>query len=119
VARIEDTIGITYRQLDHWCKAEYLRPEGGNGVQRSWPEQEIKIGRMMARLVAIGMKPERAAFYARQAVVERVPMTLEFRDGKLRVRGHFSRAIRSHLDRQQQVRDARKYTPLDSSEKAC
>jgi len=106
MARIEDAMGISYRQLDHWCKEGYLRPTGGNGTQRVWSEEEIKIGKMMSRLVAIGFTPSAASGYARDAVGGGA-MLLEFRGGKLRVRGPFSDAVRSHLAHQQQVRLSR------------
>lgn len=115
MARIEDKMGISYRQLDHWCKEGYLRPEGGNGTQRSWPDIEIKIGRMMSRLVAVGISPGRAAIYARMAVVDHTPMLLEFREGKLRVRGPFSHAIRLSLQDHQRVRDSRSYEDKEAS----
>lgn len=120
MARIEDSMGISYRQLDHWAKEGYLRPvheEGGS--QRSWPETEIRIGRMMSRLVAIGITPSRAAEYSRDAIVNKTPMLLEFFDGKLRVRGPFSRAVRKAIERQQSVRDARKYVGVDRQDRAC
>lgn len=110
VARIEDSMNISYRQLDHWCKEGYLKPEGGNGTQRVWPEIEIRIGRMMSHLVAIGIKPEKAAFYAREAIVNKTPMLLAFEDGKLKARGCFSRAVRDSLP-------SRRSDP--ENEKAC
>ncbi|HEV2175253.1 MAG TPA: hypothetical protein VGR71_16890 [Nitrospira sp.] len=119
MARIEDSMGISYRQLDHWSKEGYLRPEGGRGAQRVWPEVEVRIGRMMSRLVAIGIKPEKAAYYAREAIVNCTPMLLEFRSGKLRVRGPFSQEVKKSLTRQQEIRDARQYRPLDSQGEAC
>lgn len=112
MSRIEDKMGISYRQLDHWSKEGYLRPEGGNGTQRNWSEVEIKIGRMMSRLVAIGIKPEKAAFYARSAVVNKTPMLLEFNNGKLRVRGPFSDAIKLSISRAQQDQHSRAYPDL-------
>jgi DNA-binding transcriptional MerR regulator len=99
MARIEDSMNISYRQLDHWCKEGYLKPEGGNGTQRVWPEGEIRVGRMMSHLVAIGIKPEKAAVYAREAVVNKKPMLLAFEGGKLKARGLFSRAVKASLPR--------------------
>lgn len=115
MSRIEDSMGITYRQLDHWCKEGYLRPEGGTGTQRVWPEREIRIGRMMSRLVAIGIMPNRAAIYARAAIVDRTPMLLEFQNGKLRVRGPFSDAVREGLYEQQRIRDSRRYVDKEKA----
>jgi hypothetical protein len=119
MSRIEDKMNISYRQLDHWCREGYLKPEGGNGTQRSWSEIEIKIGRMMSRLVAIGMTPSAASGYARSAVEDGAVMLLEFRSGKLRVRGSFSSAIRRHLERQQEIRDSRSWSSVDSEKEAC
>lgn len=117
--RIEDRMNVTYRQLDHWCRAGYLRPSGGNGVQRNWSTQEIRIGRMMSHLVAIGITPSKAALYARLAIVEHKWMLLEFRDGKLRVRGPFSEAIRAAIFGNYQQKESREYAPgFDSQEKA-
>lgn len=116
MARIEESMGISYRQLDHWCKEGYLLPDGGNGTQRVWSDTEIKIGRMMAHLVAIGMTPGKAAIYARAAVVDKAPMLLEFRSGRLVVRGHFSAAVRAALAT---GKSGNKSAGLDSREKAC
>jgi hypothetical protein len=109
VSRIEQTMGISYRQLDHWSKEGYLLPKTGEGSQREWPDQEIRIGRMMSRLVAIGISPSRSAYYARAAIVNKTPMLLEFNNGKLRVRGPFAKAVRMHLEEQRMLRDSAKY----------
>ena len=119
MARIEDSMGITYRQLDHWCKEGYLRPETGAGSQRVWPETEIRIGRMMSRLVAIGFTPGQASGYARSSIVDGATMLLELNEGKLKVRGPFSSAVKRALRVQQETRNSRGYVALDSEEKAC
>jgi DNA-binding transcriptional MerR regulator len=118
MSRIEDSMGISYRQLDHWSRCGYLRPDGGDGVQRIWPHSEIRIGRMMSRLIAIGLTPETAAEYARAAVENNVTMLLELRDGKLRVSGAFARAVRRSLVRNQQIRDSRNYGTTSEEAKA-
>jgi hypothetical protein len=113
-------MNISYRQLDHWCKEGYLLPEGGeDGTQRSWPEIEIKVGRMMSHLVAIGMTPGKAAVYARAAVVDRKKMLLEFRDGRLRARGPFADSVREGLERGREIRDGRKYRGANDNEKTA
>lgn len=117
--RIEDSMHISYRQLDHWCRAGYLQPVYGDGAQRVWPETEIRVGRMMSHLVAIGIKPEKAASYAREAIVNHTAMLLELRNGKLRVRGPFSHAVRENLVNAEQIRNSRSYTQLDRQEEAC
>jgi hypothetical protein len=66
--RPEDQMGITHRQLDHWVRQGYLAPvvaAPGTGNSREWLPIEIEIGRRMARLVAAGFVPERAAVIAR------------------------------------------------------
>lgn len=110
MARIEDEIGISYRMLDHWTKEGYLRPTKEPGSsQRAWPAVEIKIGRMMAHLVAIGIAPAKAAVYARQGVVLKVPMRIELKDGKLSASGTFAKAIKRDLEYRQAIRDSRKF----------
>ena len=49
--------GISYRQLDFWQRARYLRPERtwrgrkrGSGSPWSWPKGELEIARRMGRL---------------------------------------------------------------------
>jgi DNA-binding transcriptional MerR regulator len=116
--RIEDRMGISYRQLDHWCKEGYLKPEGGNGTQRVWPQKELRIGRMMSRLIALGVTPSFAAVYARDAVENRASMVLEFYQGRLHVTGRFSKLLKEDLVRLREIRDSRKYR-LDKKDKAC
>ncbi len=117
--RIEDRMGISYRQLDSWCREGYLRPVRSPGSQRTWPELELRIGRMMSRLVGLGITPYYAAYYARAAVEHKIPMLLEFRNGKLSVKGPFASTLKQALKRQQEVRDAREYPELDRQERAC
>lgn len=70
--------GITYRQLDHWTRAGYLRPvpmggagraepvdEGGSGHWRDWPDEELHVARMMGLLTEAGVIPEVAHKVAR------------------------------------------------------
>lgn len=119
MARIEDSMHISYRQLDHWCKEGYLLPEGGeDGAQRSWSDIEIKVGRMMSHLVAIGITPAKAAVYARDAVVNKKKMLLEFKNGKLIARGSFADSVKQGLERAQEMRDGRKYRGADNNEQA-
>lgn len=103
-------MGISYRQLNHWCAEGYLQPvEPPNGGRREWPDVEIRIGRMMSRLVAVGITPARAAYYARKAVVDKTPMLLEFRGGKLIVSGPFARAVRISLARRKVEYESQSY----------
>lgn len=65
------TAGITYRQLDHWCKTGYLRPavaSPGSGYQRKFPPEEREIARLMVSLTAVGVEPSAAARAARDGV---------------------------------------------------
>ena len=110
MARIEDEIGISYRMLDHWTKEGYLRPiKEPESAQRVWPEVEVRIGRMMAHLVAIGVAPAKAAIYARQGIVQNRRMRIEIEGGRLSVSGPFARAVKRDLEYRQSVRDSRKY----------
>lgn len=70
--RIQDLLGVTYRQYDHWLRAGYLHPIGGNenGTQRHLSPEELKIAKLMARLVDVGFAPKHAAHYARTAVTD-------------------------------------------------
>lgn len=58
--------GATYRQLDHWCRREYLDVPGyGVGTPRQWPESEIKVAQVMVRLTKAGIPPKVACKIAR------------------------------------------------------
>jgi DNA-binding transcriptional MerR regulator len=59
--------GLTYRQLDHWTRRGWLRPQhdGGTGNARVWPETELRIADLMRRLTRAGIAPEQAAQAAR------------------------------------------------------
>jgi len=52
----------------HWSARGYIRPVGqgrGSGFTREWPQEEIAIAQMMARLVAAGLPPGLAEQVAR------------------------------------------------------
>jgi DNA-binding transcriptional MerR regulator len=59
--------GLTYRRLDHWTTAGYLRPvhRGGTGHNRQWPQNELQVADLMRRLVDAGLTVEVAALAAR------------------------------------------------------
>lgn len=60
--------GVTYRQVDYWCKRGYLRPlqnGQGSGVYRWWPPSEVQIALRMVALVNEGYQPAAAARRAR------------------------------------------------------
>jgi DNA-binding transcriptional MerR regulator len=64
--------GITYRQLDYWSRAGYLKPgrqwagnRYGSGSPRSWPEAELAVAKLMGRLTAAGLPLKTAHRIAR------------------------------------------------------
>jgi DNA-binding transcriptional MerR regulator len=60
--------GLSYRQLDSWNRMGYFAPlndEPGTGHNRVWPQAELDVARMMARLVALGVTTQQAAKVAR------------------------------------------------------
>ena len=71
VRDLMDDTGITYRQLDYWCKRGWLLPVGqgeGSGNTRWWPSIELDVARRIAELVAEGYRTEVAAKKAREQV---------------------------------------------------
>lgn len=64
--------GATARQLDHWVRVGYLRPEGqgGTGNAYDWPQAEVRAAVVMARLVEAGLTPAGAARAARDGCRE-------------------------------------------------
>jgi DNA-binding transcriptional MerR regulator len=64
-------LGVSYRRLDYWARHGYLRPDGnggGSGYRRRWPDDELAIAALMARLVGAGLGLDVAAKIARAAV---------------------------------------------------
>lgn len=60
--------GVTQRQITHWIRQGYLLPDQpppGSGRSREWPEREVRVAQLMARLVAGGFAPAAAAEHAR------------------------------------------------------
>jgi hypothetical protein len=64
---VKSLTGVTYRQLDHWCRKGYLRPDGGvgSGTVRVFSDEESAVAQVMARLVVAGLLPAAAARVAR------------------------------------------------------
>jgi hypothetical protein len=65
--------GITYRQADYWSRTGLLRPyvghqagRGQGGVFRLWDAEEVRVARLMGRLVAASLSPSVAAVLARK-----------------------------------------------------
>lgn len=64
-----DLPGISYRQLDYWCRQGYLKAAtGGTGQRRTWSSAELSIAQRMALLVRAGMVAESAAQVARDTI---------------------------------------------------
>lgn len=63
-------LGVTYRQVDYWCRRGYLRPifAGGSGNRRHWTEAEIEIACRMVMLIRGGYMAGAAARLARHGV---------------------------------------------------
>lgn len=61
--------GVTYRQLDYWVRKGWVhpdpRPHAASGVTRTWPADEVRVARVMGRLVAAGLSPDAAHTAAR------------------------------------------------------
>lgn len=60
--------GASYRQIDHWCRAGYLRPtnpDAGSGTARTFPPIELAVAARMVRLIRAGLTPAAAARVAR------------------------------------------------------
>lgn len=66
--------GVTSRQVDFWVRQGYLlpgQPAPASGNARQWPEEEIRVAQLMARLVACGFTPADACDYARKVLGRR------------------------------------------------
>lgn len=72
--------GISYRQLDYWCRCGYINERfqrrngeaveaGKSGYRRDLDADEEQVLLRMARLVNAGMQPDVAARLARSVVV--------------------------------------------------
>lgn len=75
---LQDTAGITYRQLDYWTTTGYLRadlPDGtGSGHARYYPLNEVRIARLMRRLIEAGLTVDVAANVARNRIESPKPV---------------------------------------------
>jgi hypothetical protein len=61
-------LGVTYRQVDYWCRRGFLRPTNpgpGSGTVRVFLPAEYEVAVFMARAVAAGVSPDAAARAAR------------------------------------------------------
>mgnify|MGYP000332327782 CR=1 FL=1 len=61
--------GLTFRQIDHWCRREYLIPlpreVESSGVPREFPSGELQIALRMRDLINCGFTVPVAAKLAR------------------------------------------------------
>lgn len=59
--------GLSYRQINYWCQAGYLKPErqGARGRWCWFPAPEVAVAVLMARLTAVGCSPKLAHDVAR------------------------------------------------------
>src|SRR5688500_16982731 len=52
-ARFLKATGLTPRQMDHWTHRGVLCPAvpaSGSGSRRMWPPDEVRVGRLLARI---------------------------------------------------------------------
>jgi hypothetical protein len=71
--------GATYRQVDFWCRAGYLKPSTparGIGSVRRFPPSEAQIAAYALELITAGFHAPYALRYARTLVETRAPLTL-------------------------------------------
>lgn len=62
-------LGVTYRNLDYWCRMGWLHPinpDPGSGTRRLFPPGEYRVAVLMVRYVAAGVSPAAAARAARR-----------------------------------------------------
>lgn len=62
------TLGISYRQLDHWTRRRLVRSVNsgcGPGHHRTWPPSEYAVAARMAGLIRAGYTVQAAARLAR------------------------------------------------------
>jgi len=65
---VMEATGATYRQLIWWVRSGYCRPDNadrGTGYPMLWPPTEVRVARLMVRLLSLGFHLEQAAVMAR------------------------------------------------------
>jgi DNA-binding transcriptional MerR regulator len=67
-AQVLEHTRISYRQLDHWARQSWLKPELEGPRERKWSPTEFRVAVVMSRLVKVGMHAPDAARIARRAV---------------------------------------------------
>lgn len=70
-----EATGLTYRQLDYWTRTGRIHAAAAvkgrrvqSGTARVWPDSEIRIAALIARLTALGLNLDVAARVARECV---------------------------------------------------
>jgi DNA-binding transcriptional MerR regulator len=65
--QLADRAGISYRQLDHWARIGYLKPQGStaSGRERNWSPAEQDVAVAMGQLCQYGIPPKLARDLAR------------------------------------------------------
>jgi DNA-binding transcriptional MerR regulator len=67
--RGDETSTLSYRQMDHWTRLGLLHPQNpapGSGHRRIWPEDELRVARVIAALRVAGVELPTAHRIARQ-----------------------------------------------------
>jgi hypothetical protein len=71
-AELAQQIGLSWRQVDHWCRVGYLQTTGeqtpGTGHKRWIAPDEAAVATLMARLVRAGLYVPAAHFAARNGL---------------------------------------------------
>ncbi len=78
--------GISYRQLDFWCRTRYLscsHPATGSGSARRFSADEVRVAVAIKRLLDVGFRPDAAARIARIPEGREVPAAIPFGPGVL------------------------------------
>lgn len=58
--KIAAAFGLTFRQVDHWCRSGYIVAENegsGTGNYRRFDLEQVGVARRMALLVKAGLSP--------------------------------------------------------------
>ena len=93
MARIEDKVGVSYRQLHHWTQLGYINADN-EGFRYRYSDEELRVARIIGALVNIGFRPRAAAGLARTLADDGKGGTLTLSDGKLSVSGTIANALR-------------------------
>lgn len=95
--RIEDKVGVSYRQLHHWTRLGYVKATGGeNGTRHRYSQDELRVARMIGHFVKLGFAPRLTAPVVRAFVDDGIggAIILNPDTGKLHVTGVFADALK-------------------------